>query len=578
MKSYRFSFFLRLIIFLFFLPSFLYSQLDDPIYDYYDRFHPVVGEQGMVATQEKKATQIGLDVLKNGGNAVDSAYAIAYALAVTLPRAGNIGGGGFMMIYSAKDKQVYAIDYREKAPQKATANMFLDVSGNVNEDLSRYSILSVGVPGTVAGFEHVLKRFGTKKRKVLIAPAILLAENGIVVGKDLSESLKRAKPRMMVSPAAMKIFYKKKATFYEPGDILVQKDLSKTLKMISSKGSKSFYNGTISKEIAKYMKNNNGLITRNDFKSYSIKERTPVKGSYKGLDVYSMPPPSSGGVHLIQLLNILEQFSLSELGHNSADSIHLYAEAMRVAYADRSKYMGDPGFVNVPSEMLTSKSVAHKIAASISLDKAGNSNTIYPGRYFEPKEGNETTHFTIMDKFGNVVSNTYTLNFSDGSKLVVPGTGILLNNQMDDFSAKPGVANAYGLIGSEANSIAPGKRMLSSMTPTIVFKDGLPTLATGSPGGSRIITTVLQLVLNTIEFDLNIAEATVAPRVHHQWKPDEIRIEKGISQDTIKRLKDKGHIVVTKRAMGSSQSIVKKGNYFYGYSDPRKPNSLTLGY
>ena len=568
------SFFIA-FVFMFFSVQ-VYSE--QVIYDYNQRFHPVVSEHGMVASQEKRASEIGLAILKQGGNAVDAAYAMAYALAVTLPRAGNIGGGGFMLLYSAKDKQVYAIDYREKAPMHASANMFLTENLTVDSDKSRYSLYAVGVPGTVAGFELARERFGTMPRQTLIKPAIRLAESGFEVGYDLSSSLKRARDRMLTNDAAAKIFYKSNGEAHNVGDTLIQKDLAKTLKAISKYGKKTFYDGEIAEKIVDYMQTENGLITKVDLKNYEAVVRTPVTGNYRSYTVYSMPPPSSGGIHLIQLLNILEPFNLSELGHNSAQSIYVMAEAMKYAYADRSKYLGDPDYVDIPTAFLLSKTRATQIADKIKENKVVSSDSIYPGMRHAISEGNETTHFTVMDSFGNVVSNTYTLNFSYGVKKVVPGTGILLNNQMDDFSSKPGAMNAYGLIGSKANEIVPGKRMLSSMTPTIVLKDGIPYLATGSPGGSRIITTVLQVLLNSIDYDMNIAEASVAPRLHHQWKPDELRIEEGLSKDTISLLEKMGYRVVKKWAMGSTQSIVKKDTYFYGYSDPRKPDALTVGY
>lgn len=552
---------------------------DSPIYSSYARFHPVVAQNGMVATQEKHATQVGLNILQEGGNAVDAAIGIAYSLAVTLPRAGNIGGGGFMLIYSKKDNKVYTIDYREKAPAAAHKDMFLNPDGSMNNDLSRNSLKASGVPGTVAGLELAYKKFASLPRKDLIEPAIRLAKDGFTVGHDLARSLEVARPRMKASPASMKIFYSKEGIAPKLGTKLVQKDLAKSLKLISKKGEKGFYEGAMAKKIVKFMKKNDGLITSDDLKNYKAILREPIKGQYKNYTIYSMPPPSSGGIHLVQLLNILENFPLRIEGHNSAESIHLMVEAMKYAYADRSKHLGDPDFIDVPLYDLLSKEYSLKIAKSIQRDKTTSSNRILPSSFKKQyNEGDETTHFTVMDRFGNIVSNTYTLNFSYGNKIVVPGTGMLLNNQMDDFSAKPGVKNAYGLIGGAANKIEPNKRMLSSMTPTIVFKDGEPYLATGTPGGSRIITTILQVLLNTMEYNMNIAEASSAQRVHHQWLPDILFIEKGFNEDTKEKLIKKGHQIKETRAMGSTQSIVKENGYFFGYSDPRKEGALTKGF
>ena len=549
-----------------------------PLYRSESRSHPVIGKNGMVSTQEKHASEVGLQVLKEGGNAIDAAVAIGLTLAVTLPRAGNLGGGGFMMIYSAKTNKVYSIDYREKAPLSASRDMFLDESGMPSKEKSRNSILSTGVPGTLAGFELALEKFGTRKLSYLINPAIKYAKRGFIVSHDFSQSLEFSKTEFSKYPASKSIFLKKDGSTYKAGDRFYQKDLAKTLSIIKHKGVKAFYTGTISNKIISYMNKNNGLINKEDLQKYTAKMRAPIKGSYKGYDIYAMGPPSSGGVHLVQLMNILENLPLSKVSHNSADYIQYLVESMKFAYADRSVYLGDPDFETIPVEELISKKYAKSISKKISLKKIIKSSDIAPGNNQIPYESNETTHFTVVDKYGNVVTNTYTLNFSYGNKQVVPGTGILLNNEMDDFTSKVGYQNAYGLVGGPKNDIEPEKRMLSSMTPTMVFKDNKFILATGSPGGSRIITTVLQVILNIIEKNKNVSIATISPRIHHQWKPDIIFYEEGINADTIKRLKQKGYKIKQTAAMGSSHTILKNDtNYLEGSADPRKPDGIALG-
>lgn len=549
----------------------------DALYSREARFHPVVAQNGMVVTESKYATQAGLRVLKEGGNAVDAAVTIGFTLAVTFPRAGNLGGGGFMLIYLADSDEIISIDYREKAPLKASQDMFLDGKGNVDKEKSRHSILSVGVPGTVAGLALALENYGTISLKRALQPAIELAQRGFPVDQELSESLNQVKSRMKVSTASMDIFFKQGGKPYSEGELLTQKDLAWSLKQIVKNGSEAFYTGDIAKKIDSFMEQSGGLITNHDLKNYKALIRKPVEGEYRGYKIYSMPPPSSGGVVLIEMLNILEQFPLSSLGHNTAKTIHIFAETMKYAYADRSKYLGDPDFSPVPVTWLTSKKYAQSIKEQIDTEKSTPSHKISPGNP-NLQEGNNTTHFSVMDRYGNAVSNTYTLNFSYGSKITVPGTGILLNNEMDDFSAKPGTPNAYGLVGGRLNAIAPEKRMLSSMSPTIVMKDGKPFLITGSPGGSRIITTVLQIIANVIDFNMNISEATNAVRVHHQWLPDKLMVERGLNEDTIKILKEMGYKVETGATIGVAESIIKKGDYMYGASDPRRPGGSTAGY
>jgi gamma-glutamyltranspeptidase/glutathione hydrolase len=553
------------------------SHADTAIFSQQDRLHPVFARQGMVATQEATATRVGLDVLQQGGNAADAAVAVGFALAVTLPRAGNLGGGGFMIVHAAGSGKTHAIDFRETAPAKASRDMFLDENGEVDTQRARFSYQAVAVPGTVAGLALALERFGTLPLKDVLRPAIRLAERGFEVSEDLSTSLKRARQRMASWPESLKSFFGPDGIPYEPGETLVQPDLAKSLRLIAEQGPAGFYDGDIAAKIAADMAANDGLITREDLRGYQPLLREPVRGRYRGYEIVSMPPPSSGGVHLIQMLNILEPYPVKDLGHNSAAVLHRMAEAMKLTYADRSKYLGDPDHVRIPVQGLTSKAYAATLTKLIDTDSARPSTEIKPHDPL-PFESEDTTHFSVIDKDGNAIAVTYTLNFSYGTGIVAAGTGILLNNEMDDFSAKPGTPNAYGLIGGEANALEGGKRPLSSMTPTLVLEDGAPYLITGTPGGSRIITTVLQIVMNVIDHDMNIATASVAPRVHHQWLPDELRIEQGISPDTVQLLQRMGHRVTVRDAMGSTQSIMRTDGGMLGYSDPRKRGALTLGY
>lgn len=557
----------------------LYVAAQTPaIYSSDSIYHPVWAEHGMVASQEELASKIGVKILKSGGNAVDAGVAVGFALAVTLPRAGNVGGGGFMMIYDAKKKRTFALDYREMAPSKAYKDMYLDKDGNAVEELSRFHGLAVGVPGTVAGLITALENYGSMDLKTVMAPAIEMAEKGIIVTPDLYTSLQSAKKRLQTWDSSKPIFFKDGGkTDYQIGDTFIQKDLANSLKLIAEKGRDGFYKGPTAKAIADSVTAAGGLMTVEDLASYKAIVREPVVGNYRGYSIASMPPPSSGGIHIIEILNVLENYRIGAMGHNTAETIHVMAEAMKLAYADRAEYLGDPDFVKVPMKGLTSKDYAHSLYEQISQDKARPASEIKHGQPM-PYESDQTTHFSVMDKMGNVISNTYTLNFSYGTGMVANGTGILLNNEMDDFSAKPGVPNGYGLIGGDANAVEGRKRPLSSMSPTLVFKDGKPIMATGSPGGSRIITTTLQIIMNVIDHKMNIAEATNAVRIHHQWLPDELRIEKGLNQDTIKLLKAKGQNVVEKEAMGSTQSIMHTDQGFFGASDPRTPSALTIGY
>ena len=560
------------LFFLLFVSSVGAKNQDLPIIDYSSITHPEIGTGGMVVSQRKVASEVGAKILREGGNAVDAAVATALALAVVLPRAGNLGGGGFMLIYSEELKKTVAIDYREMAPLQASRDMFLDSNGNYDRKKAQFSLLSAGVPGTVAGLHYALKKYGTLSWEVVIDPAITLAEDGFVVPHDLSSVLSNYRNRLTANAATARTYYKRNKVPYEAGEIIKLPDLAWSLKELKKQGPAAFYKGKIAEKIVAEMERNGGLITSEDLANYKVKERVPVKGIYKGYEIVSMPPSSSGGVHLIQMLNMLEPFSLKEMGFGSAQSIHLMSEVMKRAYADRSRYLGDTDFVSVPLIGLTNKEYAKALLEEISLTEVTSSEDISNGNPL-PYESPDTTHFSVMDGKGNVVANTYTLNFSYGSGIVIPGTGILMNNEMDDFSSKKGVPNAYGLVGFEANEIKAQKRPLSSMTPTIVFKNQKPYLVLGSPGGSRIITTVLQVVINVLEHDMNIKQAVISPRIHHQWLPDVLLMEEGFSSDTIDLLKEKGHTIRPSRTMGSVQAIISKDNYLYGAADPRRPEA-----
>ncbi|MEH6355229.1 MAG: gamma-glutamyltransferase [Marinobacter sp.] len=543
-----------------------------------ERFNPAIATQGMVATSHTLATEVALQVLKDGGNAVDAAVTAGFALAVTQPRSGNIGGGGFMLIAPGDGAEPEAIDYRETAPAAATEDLFLDEDGNVDQNRSRFTHKAAGVPGTVAGLALALKRHGSISLKQALAPAIKLASDGFVVPRRFNEGLEQARERMTRWPATLKTFYNEDGSAWQPGERFRQPELAATLQRIADQGTDGFYKGETARLIADEMARHDGLITEADLAGYEPAIRTPVQGTYRGYDIYSMSPPSSGGVHIVQILNILEGFPIAEFGHNSASAIHHMAEAMKLAYADRTQYLGDTDFVDVPVAGLISKDYADELRGTIKADKTRPASEIKPGQpavYESP----ETTHFSVVDRWGNAVSNTYTINFSYGSGITVAGAGFLLNNEMDDFSAKPGVPNAYGLIGGAANKIEPGKRMLSSMSPTVVRKDGRNFLVTGSPGGSRIITTTLQVIMNVIDHGMNIQSAVSVPRIHHQWLPDQIRVEQGISADTVKLLESKGHTVVADSAMGAIQSImIGEDGTLYGGADPRRSTSSAQGF
>jgi len=551
------------------------AQAAPPIIDYSHRFHPVVGEAGMVVSQEALASAVGARILERGGNAVDAAVATGFALAVTLPQAGNLGGGGFMLVHLAKDAKTIAIDYREMAPAAAHRDLFVGADGQVDTRLARFSHRSAGVPGTVAGLIHAQERYGTLPLAEVVAPAIALADDGILVTRPLAFSLAEAKARLSKSAAAG-YFLLPDGSPLAVGQRWRQADLARTLRAIATGGRQAFYEGEIAARIVAEMAAHDGLITAADLAGYRVVERAPVQGSYRGYRIAAMPPPSSGGVHLVQMLNVLEGWDLAAQGHNGAAYLHRLIEAMRRAYADRSRYLGDPDFVPVPVAELTAKSYGARLRAAIDLERATPSSAVAPGLEVQP-ESPQTTHFSVWDRQGNVVSNTYTLNFSYGSGIAVAGAGFLLNNEMDDFSAQPGAPNAFGLLGGDANAIAPGKRPLSSMTPVILFRDGRPVLATGSPGGPVIITAVLQTVLNVVDFGMNVAEATAQPRIHHQWQPDEVYYEAGISPDTLKLLQGMGHrLVPSPRVLGRTQTIASDGALYFGANDFRWPEGAAV--
>ncbi|MFM8749022.1 gamma-glutamyltransferase [Rhabdaerophilum sp.] len=542
------------------------------------RLLPVLAQNGMVSSQERLASAIGVDILKRGGNAVDAAVAVGFALAVTLPRAGNLGGGGFMLVHLAKTGETVAIDYREIAPAASTPTMFLNAAGEPDPQKSRDSGLSVGVPGTVRGMALALEKYGSGKFTLaqLIEPSVKLAREGIPVAEDLADSLPGAMGRMSRFPSSMAIFAKDGKALPR-GSMLVQADLANTLESIRQQGPDAFYKGRIAEQIVAAVRETGGIMTVEDMANYKAVIRPAVTGRYRGYTLASMPPPSSGGVHLVQILNILEGFDLKAMGAGSAASLHALAEAMKPAYADRATFLGDPDRVKVPVKGLTSKAYAEKQRAKIDLSKASKADDIKAGDPL-PHESDQTTHYSVVDSEGNAVANTYTLNFSYGMGLVAAGTGVLLNNEMDDFSAKPGAQNAYGLVGSDANSVHPGARPLSSMTPTIVFRDGKPFMVTGSPGGSRIISTTLQVITNVIDFDMNLAEAVAAPRIHHQWKPDALLVEPGLSPDTLKLLAERGQNVRPGAVSGSANSILLQGGWLQGAADTRQRGTAAIGY
>jgi gamma-glutamyltranspeptidase/glutathione hydrolase len=539
--------------------------------------HPVAAEHGMVVAQEKTAAEIGADILRRGGNAIDAAVATGFAMAVTYPRAGNIGGGGFMIIHSAGSREDVAIDYRETAPGATRPDIFLGPDGKPDTAKSRDSALGIGVPGTPAGLALALQKYGSGKFTLadLLRPAIDLARDGVLITDDNADTLPDWHRRLAHWPSSAKIFSRPDGTSLREGDILIQTDLAATLSAIATQGPRGFYEGPVAEKLVKAIGDAGGIMTQDDLKSYQPVIRAPVRGTYRGYDIVSMPQPSSGGVVLLETLNILEGFPMQNMAQGSAPSLHVLIEAMKRAYADRARYLGDPAFVSAPVATLISKDYATKQRAGIDLDHATPWTDALSA--VPPREGSNTTHFSVVDSQGNAVSNTYTLNFSYGVGLVAEGTGVLLNNELDDFTAAPGASNAYGLVGFEANLPGPGKRPLSSMSPTIVLKDGKPVLVTGSPGGSRIISTVLQVIVNVLDYKMDVAAAVAAPRLHHQWLPDEVRIEHGFAEDTLAALRAKGHRVVEPMGQTSANSIAVTPEGLLGAPDPRTRGAEAAG-
>lgn len=550
---------------------------------------PVEADHGMVVTAQHLASEVGVEVLKNGGNAVDAAVAVGYALAVVYPTAGNIGGGGFMTI-RLKDGKTTFLDFRERAPLGSTKTMYLDDKGNMVKGLSTDGYLAVGVPGSVLGFETARTKYGTKPREELMGPAIRFARDGFVLNQGDVTSLQGGAKKLTKDRAAAEIFLKPDGKTYAIGETLVQSDLAATLSAISEQGPEAFYKGATADAIVKASQADGGILAKGDFEQYSVRELEPVKCNYRGYDIVSSPPPSSGGVIICEILNILEGYPLGYLGYGSAETVHAMVEAMRYAYVDRNASLGDPDFVDNPVTKLLDKQYAKDIREKISPFKAGESQQLMPKGFGESKE---TTHYSIVDDEGNAVAVTYTLNGSFGAGVVAPGTGILLNNEMDDFTAKPGVPNLYGLVQGEANAIEPKKTPLSSMSPTIISKDGKPFMVIGSPGGARIITITLEAIINVIDHGMNIQEAIDAPRIHHQWLPDKVYMEPyALSADTRKILTEMGHDVEIDKSWtiwgqaagilvgGKSLTEIEKGDgaRYNGAIDSRSGSGEALGY
>ncbi|MEX9869435.1 gamma-glutamyltransferase [Providencia huaxiensis] len=558
----------------------------------------VEAKKGMVVSSQHLASQIGADILKSGGNAIDAAVAVGYAQAVVNPCCGNIGGGGFMTIHLADGKDLF-INFRETAPGAASADMYLDKDGQLIKDASLYGYLASGVPGTVKGLDYALEKYGTMSRQQVMAPAIKLAREGFTLTRADTDVLDTTTERFKQDPEVARIFLKPDGSAFQPGDLLVQTDLANTLEKIAQNGPSAFYEGEIPKIVEEASKKNGGILTAKDFADFTITDTAPVSCTYRGYQFISAPPPSSGGVTICQTLNILEGYDLKEMGFNSADYIHTLTEAMRHAYMDRNTFLGDPEFVDNPTEKLLSKAYAEELRKEIKPNQATPSTQVQPG--MGPHEKPETTHYSVVDEKGNAVSTTYTINGRFGSVVIPPGTGFFLNDEMDDFTTKVGEKNLYGLVQGERNSIAPGKRPLSSMSPTIVTKDGKVFLVLGSPGGSRIISITLQTALNIIDHGMPPQEAVNAPRIHHQWLPDEVYYEqRGISKDTLALLDKMGYKMVEQTPWGAAELIMvaipegagvsakSSGNdsavsgkvregFIYGSNDVRRPAGSAVG-
>ncbi|MEX2953224.1 gamma-glutamyltransferase [Serratia fonticola] len=559
----------------------------------------VEAQNGMVVTSQHLASQVGVDILKMGGNAVDAAVAVGYAQAVVNPCCGNIGGGGFMTLHLADGTDTF-INFRETAPAAASADMYLDAQGKVKKDASLYGYLAAGVPGTVLGMETARKKYGKLSREQVMEPAIRLAREGFILTRADTDILDTTVARFKQDPESAKIFLRKDGSALQPGDRLVQTDLANTLEAIAKEGPSAFYQGKIPQAVEAAAKQGGGILTAADFANYKVTEATPITCSYRGYKFVSAPPPSSGGVTLCEILNIVEGYDLKSMGFNSAATIHTMTEAMRHAYMDRNTYLGDPEFIKNPIDRLVSKSYADEIRKKIVANQATPSVNVQPG--MEPHEKPETTHYSIVDHEGNAVSTTYTVNGRFGAVVIAPGTGFFLNDEMDDFTVKVGEKNLYGLVQGTANAIAPGKRPLSSMSPTLVTKDNKIFMVLGSPGGSRIITITLQTALNVIDHGMAPQEAVDAPRIHHQWLPDEVYYEqRGVSADTLKILKEMGYKMVEQTPWGAAELILvglpgaagvspaNSGNdsavsgrvregYLYGANDVRRPAGSAVGY
>ncbi|MBW4673619.1 MAG: gamma-glutamyltransferase [Desmonostoc geniculatum HA4340-LM1] len=573
----------RVAIAIFSFSVVLYSQVASAA------FLPLRSKKGMVVSAHPLASEAGISMLRKGGNAVDAAVATTFAISVVEPFSAGIGGGGFLLMHSEKTGEMKALDFRERAPLKATRNMYLDAQGKVRPNASINGYLAVATPGTVAGLYEVHRRYGKLSWQEVVKPAIALAKDGFIIGDASTwrslQTNQLYQQRILNNPAAREIFTDN-GKFYNTGDKLVQRDLARTLTAIAE-NPQSFYTGKIAKAIAADMAKNNGLITLEDLKAYKPIWRTPLCGNFRKAKICSMPPPSSGGVHLLQILNIIGDTDLKSLGWHHPDAIHLMIEAMKIAYSDRSQYLGDPDFVKVPVQELISPAYAKKRRQEIKMDKARPSTEVKPGN-LNPKclpsspsslclryESPETSHLTVVDEQRNAVSLTFTINLSFGAGVVTPGTGIILNNEMDDFAAAPGVPNAFGLIGNDANSIAPRKTPLSSMTPTIVTENNRFRMAAGAPGGSTIITQVLQVILNVLEYNMDVGAAVSVPRIHHQWLPDELRVESwGLDALTLEDLRRRGHKIKQTAPWGNSNAIaVTADGTLEGAADPRSEGS-----
>lgn len=537
---------------------------------------PVQATNGMVVTAQHLASQVGLDILQQGGNAVDAAVAVGYALAVTLPSAGNIGGGGFMLVHLKDGRDIF-INFREKASLDATKDMYLDADGNVVSGASTQTYLGVGVPGTVMGLEHAREEYGTMSRAELLAPAISLAREGFILtpGDDvLTAPLDAFRAEDNVAA-----IFLKDGERYQVGDLLVQTQLADTLQLISDEGTDAFYRGAIADAVVAASDANGGILTKADFENYAIAEYEPIRCDYRGYEIVSSPPPSSGGTTICQILNIVEGYPISYLGFNSAQTVHYMVEAMRHAYVDRNTYLGDPEFVDNPLDRLLSKDYAAQIRAQITSSRATPSAEVAPGT--APHEGTNTTQYSIVDADGNAVAVTYTINLGYGVKKIAGDTGFFLNNELDDFTSKPGVPNAFGLVQGEANAVGPGKTPLSSMSPTLVNKDGKIFMVTGSPGGARIITITLESIMNVIDHGMDVQEAIDAPRIHHQWLPDTVYVEKfALSNDSRRLLEQMGHHITDGPAWGVAEAILvdPETGVLYGAHDSRRPAGAALGY